>query len=99
MSVESTIIDVGRRGLPKGGLGRDCLPSFADVLHALLSSRCCPPGCVVVCCYTPALLSGFAVNLNLFFCSLRMLGTFSNQLMECLKSLMKIATQLVLLIN
>jgi hypothetical protein len=52
-------------GMPKGGLARACLPAFTDVLHALLSLCCCPPECVVVCCYPPALLSGFAVNLNL----------------------------------
>ena len=52
-------------GMPKGGLGRACLQAFADVLHAPLSSCCCPQGCVVVCCCPLALLSGFAVNLNL----------------------------------
>jgi hypothetical protein len=47
------------------GLARGCLRAFADVLHALLSSCCCPPGCMVVCCYPSALLSGIAVTLNM----------------------------------
>ena len=52
-------------GMPKGGLARACLLALTDVLHVLVSSRSCPPGCVVVCRYPPALLSGFAVNLIL----------------------------------
>jgi len=42
----------------EGGLASACLLSFTDVLHALVSSCCCPPGCVVVCWYPLALPSG-----------------------------------------
>jgi hypothetical protein len=65
LSLKWTLVDDKKRGVPKGGLARACLLAFTDVPGVLLSSRCCPPGGVVVCCYPPALLSGFAVNLNL----------------------------------
>src|SRR5712691_8968388 len=48
--------------VPKGGLAGACLLAFTGVLHALLSSCCCPPRCVIVCWCPWALLSVLGSN-------------------------------------